>query len=711
MISVYFLLSCLALHSSETKNVGQQFLKEPESIVVKEGDNVTLECSVSNKIGVLQWTKDGFGLGTSRSLSGYERYRMVGEQGKTWNLQISNITLEDDAKYQCQVGATDAVAPIRSNYATVKVLALPEPPVLTVGKMMVLEEGKIAMIQCISKGGNPASMIKWSLNGQLVTSGIEEKISKMKDARRMITVSTLTFPVTVNLSGSELVCEASNEVEEEPASVKTIIEVEFKPKVALTSDTEEIFEGDTVRLSCIAEANPNLIEYQWNIGGEEVKEAQGARELVIEATKDMNDKKITCLARNIFGQSSADYILNIVYSPSFVQAPTDVTGNNGDRIILQCQVDSNPKAEYVWMRNGDIFEMVGTGPLLSFTLSSLTAGSYTCQAGVPGFSPIMREAKVQMRGPPVILGKNGAQFGSVGETVHIHCETHSVPTAHTFKWSFNGEEITKDSQTFRIIETRDGARVKSTIIIKDAKKHHFGEYLCGVQNEIGQTETVIKLREIESLPLLIIMSAAISGLLLTIVGIVIVVTCRNVAKKQSDISSWPKTPNQEYRYSESSSEDQSQSNVTSSLTVEDADESLDSLPVNYSAFIKSENIPEFKDTFYHHQQQPDVVTSKNTIFVRDNHRKSNNYVVFNHYSSEQDLLECNNYSNPYVQSASPIGNSSTQSCPRNISPFYSNIPSRNDPRYTSGRDNAVIRYLEGEVSADELDAIKLGTHV
>ena len=93
--------------------------------------------------------------------------------------------------------------------------------------------------------------------------------------------------------------------------------------------------------------------------------------------------------------------------------------------------------------------MVGTGQLLSFTLSALTAGSYTCQAAVPGFSPIIREAKVEMRGPPVILGKDGAQFGTVGETVHIHCETHSIPTVHKFMWSFNGEEITKDSQTFR----------------------------------------------------------------------------------------------------------------------------------------------------------------------------------------------------------------------------------------------------------------------
>ena len=41
-------------------------------------------------------------------------------------------------------------------------------------------------------------------------------------------------------------------------------------------------------------------------------------------------------------------------SPSFVSAPSDVEGSNGDRIILQCQVDSNPKAEYVWMRSNDI---------------------------------------------------------------------------------------------------------------------------------------------------------------------------------------------------------------------------------------------------------------------------------------------------------------------------------------------------------------------
>ena len=51
----------------------QRFMKTPESVTVMEGENVTLMCRVENILGQLQWTKDDFGLGTSRSLHGYDR--------------------------------------------------------------------------------------------------------------------------------------------------------------------------------------------------------------------------------------------------------------------------------------------------------------------------------------------------------------------------------------------------------------------------------------------------------------------------------------------------------------------------------------------------------------------------------------------------------------------------------------------------------------
>jgi len=74
------ILSCV-LRDVRTE---QKFAMEPQNQTAIIGSKVTLPCRVVNKAGVLQWTKDDFGLGTHRNLSGFERYRMIGsdEEGK-----------------------------------------------------------------------------------------------------------------------------------------------------------------------------------------------------------------------------------------------------------------------------------------------------------------------------------------------------------------------------------------------------------------------------------------------------------------------------------------------------------------------------------------------------------------------------------------------------------------------------------------------------
>ncbi len=52
----------------------QQFVIEPEDVEAVLGTHITLPCRVTSKQGVLQWTKDDFGLGTHRNLSAFERY-------------------------------------------------------------------------------------------------------------------------------------------------------------------------------------------------------------------------------------------------------------------------------------------------------------------------------------------------------------------------------------------------------------------------------------------------------------------------------------------------------------------------------------------------------------------------------------------------------------------------------------------------------------
>ena len=103
-------------------------------------------------------------------------------------------------------------------------------------------------------------------------------------------------------------------------------------------------------------------------------------------------------------------------------------------------------------------------------------------------------------GPPVILEREVAQFGSVGDTVMVHCQSQSSPDITNIVWSFGGEEVKREGEgDISIVESRTGNRIKSTVVIKNAQKEHFGQYFCAVENELGQAEAVIKLEELGKL--------------------------------------------------------------------------------------------------------------------------------------------------------------------------------------------------------------------
>lgn len=107
-------------------------------------------------MGLLQWTKDGFGLGLDRALAGFPRYSMVGiEEEGDYSLEITNVQLEDDADYQCQVGASANVAGIRSHTAKLTVFIPPEPVRIKEGEVLDTIEGKQVTLNCESNGGKP----------------------------------------------------------------------------------------------------------------------------------------------------------------------------------------------------------------------------------------------------------------------------------------------------------------------------------------------------------------------------------------------------------------------------------------------------------------------------------------------------------------------------------------------------------------------------
>lgn len=102
-ITKFVLIIATLMQCSSGDSVNQAFTLEPEDHSTVIGSKILLPCRVEHKQGVLQWTKDDFGLGTQRNLtlSGFERYAMIGkDEDGDYTLQIDPVTLDDDAKYQ-----------------------------------------------------------------------------------------------------------------------------------------------------------------------------------------------------------------------------------------------------------------------------------------------------------------------------------------------------------------------------------------------------------------------------------------------------------------------------------------------------------------------------------------------------------------------------------------------------------------------------------
>ena len=92
------ILLFFATHVAANGIPPQEFLREPHDQTAKVGDHVTLPCRVKNKRGSLQWTRDGFGLGIERNLTGFDRYHMSGDDEEGESSKTTTTLLVSSSK-------------------------------------------------------------------------------------------------------------------------------------------------------------------------------------------------------------------------------------------------------------------------------------------------------------------------------------------------------------------------------------------------------------------------------------------------------------------------------------------------------------------------------------------------------------------------------------------------------------------------------------
>ncbi|XP_049882134.1 irregular chiasm C-roughest protein-like [Pectinophora gossypiella] len=517
----------------------QKFAMEPQDQTAVVGSRVTLPCRVENKAGQLQWTKDDFGLGLHRELSGYDRYRMIGsdEEGD-YSLDIRDVTLDDDAKYQCQVSSGAKGEPaIRSRYARLTVLVPPEPPKILQGKYLSTIEDRHVKLECVSVGGKPPAEITWvDSNAGVITQGVTYSVEALSDGQRFTARSILKMTPKQENHNQTYICQAQNTADRAYRAASIQIEVKYAPKVQLrikSGVNGRIPEGEDAVIACVADANPSNLTFKWYMN-DELMVGENETELRIpNVTRKYSEVVIRCEVYNEVGKSEEAKTLEITYAPTFRNRPKDVEGEKGSSVTLSCDVEGYPPPEIRWLHHEeDQTIRVGRTPNLTLTLDTHTAGRYLCKASIEGYPEIEAEASLFIKGPPKILS-NHTQFGSQGDTVNIECAAFAVPRIDSILWTFDGRDIDSlHDQDYAFLEdVQLGGVINSTLIIRESQSKHFGTYKCNVSNEYGSDTLEIVLKPNKTFPLLLILFGVTSGTIMVAALVMLVILCQRKQRK------------------------------------------------------------------------------------------------------------------------------------------------------------------------------------
>ncbi|XP_063842491.1 irregular chiasm C-roughest protein-like isoform X2 [Scylla paramamosain] len=517
----------------------QRFVQQPQNVTVKHGESVTLPCKIADRRGAVQWTKDGFGLGTDKDLLGFSRYRMnVDDAAGVYNLHIQPVLVEDDARYQCQVGGAEGERHLKSATATLTVhfppTDSPDQVYLDTGSPMEATSGSPVRITCEAGLSAPASEIKWYMNGKEGVDGGKVNTTKTPQLNSILVAvkSRLDLTPEKKHHQANISCEVRHKALETPIVRNVVMSVKYPPEPSITVDSAKIQEKDDVMFKCKAEANPPTLRYRWEVNGVAVVGDHTAHYLMPRVDRSSNGAKVACIAANDIGTNRAEHTLSVQYAPRFKTEPEDQDADNGKNLTLTCNVDGNPPPEIVWLHE-EGKKVINLGSRMTFTVTSETVGTYHCRAAVTGFPEESRSMRVYMRGAPMVVD-TAEQFGMEGDDVKVECVVEGMPRPDRVEWAKGRRPLDTNSSRYTALTEAVRGGLKATLVVRDAEEADFGEYNCTARNKYGTHTGVIFLKRQQSLPLVTTLVAIIGGIVFLVVVVVVIVLFKKKGRTYKD---------------------------------------------------------------------------------------------------------------------------------------------------------------------------------
>ncbi|KAL7299322.1 hypothetical protein TKK_0007901 [Trichogramma kaykai] len=538
----------------------------PDQLKALIGSTVQLECEVrSDSKYIVKWFRETIEIDSSLDY----RYTVHNESNRC-SLTLSNIKEADSGRYICEVSNKAGRV---SSYGRVLVVSDPKilnadvflkkrfqdgftecgPPQFT----MRLRDRRVqtsypVRLTC-QVYGSPEPEVIWLKDGQRISPTPIHSIYKDESHFHTLEIARSspndsgTYSACAKNSSGSVSCHCELVVDK---GIRAYIAPKFS--YGLNADYE-VKIGSELRLTAQIEAYPS-VGIVWHRDGVRLRPRRtsimtlthdGTIELLLTKVTSRDAGVYTCTATNEVGKVETSTRVSILdpddnassnmnnvqphviinppendipYSkkPEFLTKPLSSESEEGQTVVIQCEVVGDPKPEVMWLRDflkpeyyrdAPHFRCIGVGPqyLLEIPHAKLEyTGTYSVLAkNKHGEAKAVISLQIYAKGQGkcTTMDQNRIKTGDVisvpkikrpltdirccdGDAVTLDCSIHVLKELPSIRWEKFGKAITLDKDFSTHF---DGESAK--LIIKYVYPEDEGEYTCIFSNELGNAMT------------------------------------------------------------------------------------------------------------------------------------------------------------------------------------------------------------------------------